>query len=117
MTDRSGFEIRVVQPLHVTGDEVHGVFEVNVAGLNWGQRQLEQFLAFVSDSYGLLSWGTIWTDQSATTDEFCPEKVDIIQLFWQRKLHQCEKRDAIADEFETAKAEVLATLGNPQAVT
>ena len=42
--------------------------------------------------------------------------VDRIQLFWQRKLEKCEKRDVIADEFEKAKAGVLVALGAPQAI-
>ncbi len=115
MTDRSRYDLQVIQPLHVIGDEVHGVFEVNVVDLNWGQQQLDQFLSLVSDSYGLLSWGTFWTDRSETKDEFCPETVDRIQLFWQRKLVKCEKRDVITNEFEKIKVEVLAKLGNRQA--
>lgn len=117
MTDIGGFDLQVIQPLHVIGDEVHGVFEVHVVDLNWGQRQLDQFLSFVSDSYGLLSWSTIWTDGSESQDEFCPETVDRIQLFWQRKLAQCEKREVVAHEFEKVKAKVLASLGNPQAIS
>ena len=116
MTDRSGHDLQVIQPLHVNGDEVHGVFELNVVDLNWGQRQLDRFLTLVCDSYGLLSWSTIWTDHSNTHDEFCPETVDRIQLFWQRKLDKCEKRDVIADEFEKAKAGVLVALGAPQPI-